>query len=576
MGIANGLATPSAVDTTDLSLGATYNIMVRYNVGTAESKLWVNPTSESSPGVDATDPVAPLDIWTYAFRQSPGIGMLCLDSLRLGGTFASVFTMPNFPPTISTIPDQTVSADTATGPIPFTVGDVESATTTLTLSATSSNTVLVPVANVMFGGSGANRTVNVTPAAGESGTTLITVTVADPGGQSNSTSFLVTVLGANNPPSISAIPDQTTTIGVAIANIPFTVSDLESPPASLNLRGSSTNTALVPDANITFGGSGSNRTVTITPVPAGSGRTRITVFVDDGVNTNSASFNVTVTTDLLLCDTFSYADGPVTTNSGFFWTNHSGIAGQTMVASGKLGLTDAQTEDINATLTNAPFTPAGGATLYFGFTVNFSALPNSQYFAHLKDTGTSNFRARVFATSSNAAPGQFRIGLANTAGNLGTTNPPLARDLDLNKAYRVVVRYSVGTGLSTLWINPASESDTSITATDTPSTLSISTFAFRQAAGIGTLTVDDLKVATTFATAVGEIPPALTIELTGPASVRITWPKAASANGYVLQHSSNPPGGWSNFADQGTESGDLRVVDISGVTEHDFFQLAKP
>ena len=51
----------------------------------------------------------------------------------------------------------------------FTVGDVETAAGSLTVSGTSSNTTLVPNANIVFGGSGANRTVTVTPAANQTG-----------------------------------------------------------------------------------------------------------------------------------------------------------------------------------------------------------------------------------------------------------------------------------------------------------------------------------------------------------------------------------------------------------------------
>ena len=61
----------------------------------------------------------------------------------------------------------------------MTVGDVETAPGTLTLTAASTNTALVPVANVAFGGSGANRTVTVTPVAGQTGATTITITVSD-------------------------------------------------------------------------------------------------------------------------------------------------------------------------------------------------------------------------------------------------------------------------------------------------------------------------------------------------------------------------------------------------------------
>jgi hypothetical protein len=61
----------------------------------------------------------------------------------------------------------------------FTIGDIETAAGSLTLSGGSSNPTLIPNGNIVFGGSGANRTVTVTPATGQSGTATITVTVSD-------------------------------------------------------------------------------------------------------------------------------------------------------------------------------------------------------------------------------------------------------------------------------------------------------------------------------------------------------------------------------------------------------------
>ena len=85
----------------------------------------------------------------------------------------------NTAPTISSIPDQTIAANTSTGNLPLTIGDAESNPADLTLSADSSNQSLVPLTRIVFGGSGSNRTVNVTPATNQSGTATISVTVSD-------------------------------------------------------------------------------------------------------------------------------------------------------------------------------------------------------------------------------------------------------------------------------------------------------------------------------------------------------------------------------------------------------------
>src|SRR3989442_15986042 len=91
------------------------------------------------------------------------------------------YTVPsaNTAATISNIADLSTTQNTATAPIAFTVGDAQTAAGSLVVSGASSNPTLVAVANIVFGGSGANRTVTVNPALNQTGTATITVTVSD-------------------------------------------------------------------------------------------------------------------------------------------------------------------------------------------------------------------------------------------------------------------------------------------------------------------------------------------------------------------------------------------------------------
>lgn len=204
---------------------------------------------------------------------------------------------PNTPATISTISNQTAFPGTPIGPIPFTIGDAEVAPANLQLSAGSSNPALVPTNSIVFGGSGANRTLTLTPKAGLTGTSTITVKVND-GPNDTTNAFLLTVIATNAAPTISAIGDQTVLTNTSTPALVFTVSDLETPAASLTLSNASSNPALVPTNNIVFGGSGSNRTVTVTPVPGQSGASAISLFVSDGTNTASTAFQLNVVTAL--------------------------------------------------------------------------------------------------------------------------------------------------------------------------------------------------------------------------------------------------------------------------------------
>jgi hypothetical protein len=167
------------------------------------------------------------------------------------------------------------------------------------LGNASSNITLVPTNNIVFGGSGANRTVTVTPATNQNGAATITVSVSD-GQLSTNTSFLVTVNPVNDPPTISAISNQTIYVNGTNGPLSFTVGDVETPAGSLTLRGDSSNLILVPTNNIVFGGSDSNRTVTVTPAANQSGTATITISVSDGALSASNSFVLTVNVQIVI------------------------------------------------------------------------------------------------------------------------------------------------------------------------------------------------------------------------------------------------------------------------------------
>ena len=104
-----------------------------------------------------------------------------------------ILTIDNTIPAISDVADQTVDEDTSTAALPVIIGgDLPQ-----TLSGTSSNPALVPNANIAFGGSGANRTVTVSPAAHQSGTTTITLTTSN-GTLVATDTFTLTVTGVSD------------------------------------------------------------------------------------------------------------------------------------------------------------------------------------------------------------------------------------------------------------------------------------------------------------------------------------------------------------------------------------------
>ncbi|MSR55948.1 MAG: tandem-95 repeat protein [Gemmataceae bacterium] len=101
--------------------------------------------------------------------------------------------------------------------------------------------------------------------------------------------------GGNTAPSIDDILDHVTDEDVSSGSINFTVNDPQSALADLVVTASSSNQTLVPNANITLGGTVGNRTISILPIANLFGSTTITVTVEDtGGLTASDTFVLTV------------------------------------------------------------------------------------------------------------------------------------------------------------------------------------------------------------------------------------------------------------------------------------------
>ena len=207
-------------------------------------------------------------------------------------TFAINVAAVNDAPTISGPANATVQEDTGTN-LTFTVGDVDTPTGALTLSANSGNQTLVPNSNINFSGSGTSRTISILPATNRSGAAPITIIVSD-GSLSSSNTFTLTVNPVNDPPTISTIDPQTTSEDVATTNIIFIVGDPETQPTNLTVTATSSDTTIVPNANIALANLGNSRTIRVTPGANQNGLVSITVRVSDGTNFQTTAFNLTI------------------------------------------------------------------------------------------------------------------------------------------------------------------------------------------------------------------------------------------------------------------------------------------
>jgi endonuclease/exonuclease/phosphatase family metal-dependent hydrolase len=223
------------------------------------------------------------------------------------------------------------------------------------------------------------------------------------------------------------------------------------------------------------------------------------------------AFVLTSPAAVLLSDSFAYPDGSLVTVAPTTWLHHSPSAsgtGQVNVASSQLVLDSSELEDVSAYLAGQPYSSGSTTNVFYaGFTIRFTSLPTAggDYFAHFKDaTASGNFRARIWALTSGAAANKFRLALSSTSGSvINVTN---TMDLSTNTDYRIVTRLDNTTSIAKLWINPGAEGDTSVTTTETSATATVAMYAFRQSTGIGSLTVDDLVVGTTFGEVASGVP----------------------------------------------------------------------
>ena len=138
---------------------------------------------------------------TYtATLTSSNIAETATISFTINGTTATgsnstasvAFTLSNTNPTITTVADASICSGIGI-PISFTVNDAETSLGSLTITASSSNTTLIPNANILLSGNTGSRTATITSVAGQIGTATITITVDDTTGGVVTETFDVTV-----------------------------------------------------------------------------------------------------------------------------------------------------------------------------------------------------------------------------------------------------------------------------------------------------------------------------------------------------------------------------------------------
>ncbi len=115
------------------------------------------------------------------------------NSSPISADLNTLLSSQNTPPTITNISSIGLCQNTTSSAIAFTIGDQVTPASNLIVTSASSNTTLLPGSGMVLGGSGANRTITLTPATGQTGTAIVTISVSDASNSTTTTSFTLTV-----------------------------------------------------------------------------------------------------------------------------------------------------------------------------------------------------------------------------------------------------------------------------------------------------------------------------------------------------------------------------------------------
>ncbi|HEU4595748.1 MAG TPA: Calx-beta domain-containing protein [Pyrinomonadaceae bacterium] len=205
-------------------------------------------------------------------------------------------------PSVETVADKATNPDT---PLLFSFNVGDAALGISSVTAASTNQGLLPDSNLSISGDGSSRTLQITPAAGASGTTTITLTVTGSNNRSMSDAFVLSVGGVNAAPAFTKGADQT----VAEDSGPQTIVGWATgiSPGSPDEAGQSVSFVVTDNTNPgLFSAAPSMNpggTLTFTPAPNANGSAVVTLVLKDnggatggGQDTSAPqTFNVNVT-----------------------------------------------------------------------------------------------------------------------------------------------------------------------------------------------------------------------------------------------------------------------------------------
>jgi CSLREA domain-containing protein len=266
--------------------------------------LTVIAGADGSPSVTVTGPFPAINTALNGVKLSPTPGYTGSASLRLitndlgntgtGGPKLADTTIPitvqpfNATPTITGLSDRFILEDTS-ATVSFTVADEETPASALVVTATSGNQALLPSGGIELSGTDAARTLRLTPAANQNGTSQVDVTVTD-GAASVHVTFNLGVTLVNDPPV--AINDSYSTVANQALTVPAADAVLKNDTDIDTGHGGLTAVKVADPAHGTLS-LAADGGFTYTPVPGFAGTDSFTYRTSDGP-ASSAPATVTI------------------------------------------------------------------------------------------------------------------------------------------------------------------------------------------------------------------------------------------------------------------------------------------
>src|SRR6266481_969896 len=198
----------------------------------------------------------------------------------------------NLPPTLNALGNLTINQNAGQQTVSLSGISSGSASEfqTLTVTAVSDNTALIPTPTLTYTSPSATGTLRFTPVATASGTAMITVTVNDGQVQNNtfSRSFIVTVNSLNKAPTLTAIGNIAVNQNSGTHSVPLSgITAGSGEHQTLTVTAASDNPDVVPSPIVGYTSPATTGTLYFTPATDAMGQANITVTVNDGQSANN-------------------------------------------------------------------------------------------------------------------------------------------------------------------------------------------------------------------------------------------------------------------------------------------------